>query len=990
LTIFVRPRLLPRVTTGQSAKTDPLVGATLGDRFRVIRKIAEGGMGAVYEAVQLNLERKVAVKVLHAHLAGDAEIVQRFEREARATTAIGHPNIVDVVDVGELDDGSRYLVLEYLDGRDLARALKDDGPLPLGRAVRILSQVADGVGAAHAKGIVHRDLKPENVFLVGASEHVKIVDFGVSKFRDAAAGPDSKTRTGTALGTPYYMSPEQAQGLKDVDHRADVYALGVILFRVLSGHHPFDDTSYPMLIVKICTEDAPPLGAWRSDLPPALESLVVRMLEKDPSKRPQSMAEVKDALALYASHTGAPALTGAAGPSTASPRLLSRTPRDHSPDAFGQTMQSQPTRPALSREDREEEHEMDKEEAKIGGTSRAPMIALAGLFGVLAISAAGYAIWGVSPDAPTEVAEENAPLPEPHEATTHALAAGTAGTSGWSWLNPRPRAMPTWFATDVAGPGLVALVGQDGVAARFMDGLLVTWRTGTTAQLNAVRWAGPDQALAAGDGGVLLRLTETGPRALDSGTTASLRGLAVISATDAIAVGDDGTVLRLVGDRTTELDVGVTGDLLAAHERHDEAFVVGESGVILRITDLRTGHFVREQSRYQATLRAVGGCERGSLYAAGDEGLVLRRHAHTDGTGEWRGLRLPHDTHEAFVSIACDHGRAAIVGANGSVLLASGDDSVVLPSGTENAWHGISGADDESTWLVGGGGQLASIEVDHVQTRVDGPTFPLRDIATIGGAVVAVGEWGHIVREHEDGFREGESPTDGGLAALTAVDAASPEDAGRLIAVGDLGTIVEVRFDGATLLTSPSHASFRDIVSADGHVLIVGTEGVLLRGDIGAFAPTRLEEAGDLWSLDGTPDDALVVGDAGFVAQVTATGHERIPCDVTASLRSVLRVGEVAYAVGEHGTAVRISGASCIVEHDGGPTLNAVGLGPHGRPLAVGDEGVSLERSDAGAWELSDLDAGRASLRGIERIERYVYVVGTGGALLRRIVVDGS
>jgi hypothetical protein len=620
----------------------------------------------------------------------------------------------------------------------------------------------------------------------------------------------------------------------------------------------------------------------------------------------------------------------------------------------------------------------------VGSPSRAPLMGLAGLFAVLAIGAGGYALFGTSPPAAAEVEEENAPLPEPHDPTVHALAAGTVGSTGWTWLSPRPRAMPTWFAVDVAGPGLVALAGQDGVAARFVDGLLVTWRSGTTAQLNAVRWAGPDQALAAGDEGALVRLTEQGPRALDSGTTSALRGLAVLSPTDAIAVGDDGTMLRIIGDRTTELDVGITGDLLAAHERHDEVFVVGEAGVILRVTDLRAGHFVREATQYEATLRAVGGCERGSLYAVGDEGIVLRRHAHTDGSGEWHGLRLGADTHEAFTSVGCDHGRAVVVGANGSVLLASGDDTVVLPSGTESGWHGVSGADDESTWLVGAGGQLASVEVDHIQTRTDGPTFPLRDVSTIGGAVVAVGEWGHIVREHENGFREDESPTDGALAALAAFDET------RLIGVGDLGTLVEVRFDGAALLESPSRSSFRDVVSGGGHLLIVGTGGTVMRGDIGAFAPTTLAGAGDLWSLDGTPEDALVVGDAGFVARLHAEGHEAITCPITASLRSVLRVGDAAYAVGEHGAIVRIEGTTCTVEHDGGPTLNAVGLGPRGHALAVGDDGVSLERNDAGAWEASDLEVGRTSLRGIERIERYVYVVGTGGAILRRIVVDGT
>ncbi len=948
-------------------------------------------MGAVYEAEQLTLGRKVAVKVLHSHLAKDDEIVMRFEREARATTAIGHPNIVEVVDFGALDDGARYLVLEFLDGRDLGKVLRDAGPFPLGRAARIAMQIADGVGAAHDKGIVHRDLKPENAIVLGEgtpAERAKVVDFGISKMREAAGGPDARTRTGTALGTPYFMAPEQAQGKREVDQRADVYSLGVILFRLLTGHHPFDDASYPMLIVKICTEDAPPITNWRTDLPPEVVSLIARMLAKEPIERPQSMAVVRDALAPFAADARAPALTGAAGPVTTSARVLTK-------DALAATMASSPGQ----RREEDDEDAIAERQATLrsvgvsaggdmagGAGVGTPMKILVGVMAAAVVGLGGWALLGAhEPAAPTEE-EVNAPLPTPGPPIVHALHAAAYGTDEWGWLNPRPRAMPTWFAVDVGGAGTIALVGEHGAAAHFVDGLLLVWPSGVDAQLAAVRWTGAGQALAAGEGGTLVRLTDGGPHGLDSGTTETLRAIAVVSPASTLVVGDGGTVLRLGTGTATRLDVGVTGDLLAAYARRGEAWIAGQDGVILHVTDLAGGRFTREHGPTADTLRAIGGCERGSLYVAGDDGTIARRHAD----GSWHGLRLDLETHETFTAIGCDQGRAAIVGASGLVVLASGDQTVHLDSGYEGTWHGVSGADGESTWLVGGGGQVASLDEGRVATRIDGPTVPLRDIGSIAGAMVAVGEWGHVVRQTESGFVLADSPTDAGLGALAALDEST------LVAVGDLGALVEIGFDRITNRDSGTEVSLHDVLAENGHLLVVGNDGTVLRGTIDALAPTRIPDVGDLWALAGTPTDAIVVGDDGYVAHLDGGGHQFVACaEGTPSLRAVVRDGARAYAVGEHGGIVRIDEAGCTRESitpagDAAPTLNAVGIGPHGRPLAVGDEGSSFERQDDGTWIASDVEAGRSSLRGIERIDRYVYVVGTGGTILRRIVVDGT
>ncbi len=983
--------------TSAGPASDPLIGATLGERYRVTRRIAEGGMGAVYEAEQLALGRRVAIKVLHAHMASDEDIVRRFEREARATTAIGHPNIVEVVDFGTLESGARYLVLEYLDGRDLGRVLREGGPLSVGRAARLAMQIAEGVGAAHAKGIVHRDLKPENAIVLDegtAAERVKIVDFGISKIKDAAQGTaDARTRTGTALGTPYFMAPEQAQGRREVDHRADVYALGVILFRLLTGHHPFDDASYPMLIVKICTEPAPELTTWRTDLPPELPALVARMLAKDPGQRPSSMDEVRAALAPMVSDTRPPMLTDAPGPAATTARVLTH-------EALAKTEHSSPALRArastLAEDEDDDEHHRTLREVGVD-TRGDPMASGIGTplkvgLGVMALATCALGAWALfgAHDAPAaHDEEENAPLPTPGPPIVHALAPAAYGPDGWSWLNPRPRSMPTWFAVDVAGEGVIAMVGEHGTAAHFGDGLLYTWASGTDATLEAVRWTGQGQALAAGADGTLVRLTASGPRRLDSGASGTLHAIAVISPTTTLIAGDDATLLRLAGDSISLLDVGVTADLLAVHGRRGEGWVAGAGGVILHFTDVAAGRFVREDGPMGTTLRAIGGCERGSLYAAGDDGLVARRHAD----GSWHALRLPTDTHETFTAIACDQGRAAIVGASGLVFLASGDDTVQLTSGYDGTWHGAAGASGESTWLVGGGGQLATLEDGRVSTRVAGPTVPLRDVATIGGAIVAVGEWGRVIRETESGFEIVESPTDAGLGALASIDDS------RLVAVGDSGTMVEIHFDHVTELASGTHASLHDVVAAGDTVLVVGNDGTVLRGVLGALAASRIADVGDLWAVDGVPSDAIAVGDHGFAAHFDGEGHHRIECEEgTPGLRAVFRHGEVAYAAGERGTIVRIDATSCVRERistasaeDALPTLNAIGLGVHGRPLAVGDEGSAFERQDDGSWTPSDdLEVGRTSLRGLERIERYVYVVGTGGTILRRIVVDGS
>jgi serine/threonine-protein kinase len=279
-----------------------LVGQLVGN-YRVLSPLGEGGMGAVYLAEHPVIERRAAVKVLHADLATQPEVVQRFWNEARAATAIGHPGIVQVIDFGQTADGQPYLLMEFLDGRSLTQTIKEEGPLAPARAIFIADQIADALAAAHAKSIVHRDLKPDNVFVLG--NRVKVLDFGIAKLEQAEAG---RTRTGMVLGTPAYMAPEQCEGRPDVDARADVYAMGIVLFEMLTGRLPFSGTFGELVVAHLTV--APPLpSSLNPAVPAALDAVVVKALAKLPEQRFAGMVELQAALRAAALPSPAPGPT---------------------------------------------------------------------------------------------------------------------------------------------------------------------------------------------------------------------------------------------------------------------------------------------------------------------------------------------------------------------------------------------------------------------------------------------------------------------------------------------------------------------------------------------------------------------------------------------------------------------------------------------------------------------------------------------------------
>jgi serine/threonine protein kinase len=283
-----------------------LEGKVLGGNYRVEKLLGQGGMGMVFESRQLSLDRRVAVKVLLAPLAMDREIVERFQREAKAASNIGHSGIVQVIDMGYMKEGPPFMVMELLQGEDLRMKLKRDGAMDVSETIPIVLQICDALQAAHDMGIVHRDLKPDNIFLVprrGKGPVAKILDFGLSKLKSA---DKTLTATGSLIGTPNYMAPEQISGEGEVDSRTDMYALGSIFYEMVTGRMAYEGRTVQSIFFKIMSEAPPPPRAIRPDIPEGVEAVILRAMSRDPAARFATISEMAESLVRVGSDMGIP------------------------------------------------------------------------------------------------------------------------------------------------------------------------------------------------------------------------------------------------------------------------------------------------------------------------------------------------------------------------------------------------------------------------------------------------------------------------------------------------------------------------------------------------------------------------------------------------------------------------------------------------------------------------------------------------------------
>jgi serine/threonine protein kinase len=274
------------------------VGQTIGN-YNITAKLGEGGMGVVYLAEHPVIGRKVALKAIHPELSRNPEVVSRFITEAKSVNQIGNDHIVEIYDFGNTSDGEFYFIMEFLQGESLADTLKRERFFPAARALQIAAQVADALAASHRHGIIHRDLKPENIFLIprgGQTDFVKVLDFGLAKLTAGEEKVTHKTRTGSVMGTPYYMAPEQCEGKSAIDQRADLYSLGVILFEMMTGRVPFGGDGYGEIIVKHITMAPPSARAINPQLTAAHEAILMRALAKSREDRFAGMDDFRTAM----------------------------------------------------------------------------------------------------------------------------------------------------------------------------------------------------------------------------------------------------------------------------------------------------------------------------------------------------------------------------------------------------------------------------------------------------------------------------------------------------------------------------------------------------------------------------------------------------------------------------------------------------------------------------------------------------------------------
>jgi serine/threonine-protein kinase len=418
----------------ESAAFDHLVGTVLVDKYRINALLGVGGMGAVFDGEHTLMRKRVAIKLLLPDVSQTGEVVARFEREAMAAANIDHPNVVKATDFGKLPDGSFYLVLEFVEGQNL-RHLLARGRVPPERALGIVEQVASVLVKAHALGIVHRDLKPENVMLVRqeevAGDFIKVLDFGIAKVPvEALSGQEVQTsqgltRMGVMYGTPEYMAPEQAMGT-GIDHRADLYALGVMLFELVTGVRPFDSENVVSLVTMHIVEPPPTLAERLppgTPLPEGLERLVADLLEKDREKRVQSARELVDRIRAILGVSPPPSVVGSSGawpqgvPSSAGTAPTSAAPRSAAPvptaieaaqasslpigyvptaqvGAIEPVVQSAPGEPRWRREVQAAIPELERLRARLPGPlSRLPLAAFPAAFGALLLLIVAVVAW---------------------------------------------------------------------------------------------------------------------------------------------------------------------------------------------------------------------------------------------------------------------------------------------------------------------------------------------------------------------------------------------------------------------------------------------------------------------------------------------------------------------------------------------------------------------------------------------------------------------
>jgi tRNA A-37 threonylcarbamoyl transferase component Bud32 len=643
-----------------------MIGTMVGN-FRVIRLLGEGGMGQVFEAIQDEIEKRAAIKVLHPELSQNEEVATRFLNEAKAVNIIQHPGIVGVYEYGRLPTGAAFIIMEFLEGEPLTRRMQQRQPTS--EIMRMCRQIASTLSAAHKKGIVHRDLKPDNVMIVSdpdvaGGERCKILDFGIAKVKDARAeATANQTRDGLVMGTPQYMAPEQCRGAKLVDDRADVYSLGVMLYELVSGRLPFVSDEPGTLMAMHIMQAPQPITLppqLMQTIPPGLVALIERMMSKDSSARP-AMTDVVRELEMLGAATSLPS----------------------APPVTGEAMDA------------------------VARPGRRNLGLWAAVAATLLIVGVGATLVALRKAKTTQLGRGSAPpvIHERPEAEPGEPApnADDAGCMVGRWcLVPSPASTTTLLA--VAGSGNSAFaVGYAGTLARYQHG---HWKTMPSPVPNILRgvWAAsPREAWAVGDKGVILHFDGTRWTEELSATASGLNDVFGLSADDVWAVGQLGTVLRRQGGRWTALDSHTVRGLDGVWGSDaGTLWVVGQGGTVLQFNGTR---FVTVVSGTTKSLNAVGGSAADDVWAVGQAGTVV----HYNGFA-WAAVKSP-STQSMYSVLGSGRGQAWAAGDFGAIVRlgagagGGGIAGSVVGSGTTEQLSSI-GSDGQGLWAVGRAGTL--------------------------------------------------------------------------------------------------------------------------------------------------------------------------------------------------------------------------------------------------------------------------------------------
>ncbi len=406
-------------------RTLPETGEVLAGKYRIARKLGEGGMGVVFEAEHIRIRQRVAIKMLLPTVLDMPDVTSRFEREARAAGSLKSENTARVLDVDISEGGIPYMVMEFLDGKDLSQVLDARGPLPPDLAVDYLLQACNAMAEAHSLGIVHRDLKPSNLFLCGGERGVvKILDFGISKVEN---DKDNRvTATQTVVGTPLYMSPEQIRSSKNVDSRTDIWSLGIILYELLAGKTPFEGSTMAAGAA-ICIDDPPPISSFREGVPRDLEEVVLVCLEKDVTKRYPNVQSLAVALARFGS--GAIKTPDASQPNIVIPRPSARSISDTSGSYPAPTVAG--SSPSISEPGGGRNRTMPGWTTRSATrSSRSRLVAVAAIAVVATLSAVAVAVVALKGPSTTTTTTGGSATATISATPTHETTAGTATTNG--------------------------------------------------------------------------------------------------------------------------------------------------------------------------------------------------------------------------------------------------------------------------------------------------------------------------------------------------------------------------------------------------------------------------------------------------------------------------------------------------------------------------------------------------------------------------------